>query len=333
MHITTVLWTPSLKTSGPVFRKKYIRHGKSKRVKSIGRIIDTFLIFLPQGEVTLSQLERSVVEVLAWQRLEELLCPPKPTPPPVTTPPLPARALLCPLVQDSHLQDWAVKSPTPSYSTQPVAMTYRIIRIGKGSHNHVDLSAYGHCNYVSQEHAAIFYDENTGHYELLNYSPHGTCVDGVQYRYDHSEKTVNHAPPPPLLQQVRAIINHRRSLQPERPPKEAMTDTPGQTLTRCDCKLGKAKTSTRGIPSPSSVGWEGGAVLHHGSHLRFGCLQFVFSIVEEASKADWVETTLSIYDKFFKQEEEEEEEEVKEEEEEEGDEDKKTKKEEKNSKS
>lgn len=286
-----------------------------------------------QGEVTLSQLERSVVEVLAWQRLEELLCPPKPTPPPVTTPPLPARALLCPLVQDSHLQDWAVKSPTPSYSTQPVAMTYRIIRIGKGSHNHVDLSAYGHCNYVSQEHAAIFYDENTGHYELLNYSPHGTCVDGVQYRYDHSEKTVNHAPPPPLLQQVRAIINHRRSLQPERPPKEAMTDTPGQTLTRCDCKLGKAKTSTRGIPSPSSVGWEGGAVLHHGSHLRFGCLQFVFSIVEEASKADWVETTLSIYDKFFKQEEEEEEEEVKEEEEEEGDEDKKTKKEEKNSKS
>lgn len=63
------------------------------------------------------------------------------------------------------------------------------------------------------------------------------------------------------------------------------------------------------------------------------CLQFVFSIVEEASKADWVETTLSIYDKFFKQEEEEEEEEVKEEEEEEGDEDKKTKKEEKNSKS
>lgn len=84
------------------------------------------------SEVSLSQLERSVVDVLAWQRLEELLCPPGPAPAPVVTQPLPAHALLCPLVPDSHLQDWAVKSPIPSYSSQPVAMTYRIIRIGKG---------------------------------------------------------------------------------------------------------------------------------------------------------------------------------------------------------
>lgn len=35
------------------------------------------------------------------------------------------------------------------------------------------------------------------------------------------------------------------------------------------------------------------------------CLQFVFSIMEEASKADWVNTTIKTYEKFFKQEEEE----------------------------
>ncbi|XP_045584379.1 PHD finger protein 12 [Procambarus clarkii] len=298
-------------------------------------------------EVSLSQLERSVVDVLAWQRLEELLCPPSPASAPIVTQPLPARALLCPLIPDSHLQDWAVKSPTPSYSSQPVAMTYRIIRIGKGSHNHVDLNAYGHCNYISQEHAAIFFDENTGHYELLNYSPHGTRVDSVLYRYDHSEKTVNHAPPPPLLQQVRAIINQRRGQLPDSPSGEVMTDTPGQTLYRCNCKLGKKKMGgSSKAASPSILGcggWEGGAVLHHGSHLKFGCLQFVFSIVEEASKADWIETTLSTYLKFFKQEEEEQEEEeaatkIKEEvdeDEEEDDEDEETtpRKEEKNSKS
>lgn len=39
------------------------------------------------------------------------------------------------------------------------------------------------------------------------------------------------------------------------------------------------------------------------------CIQFVFSIVEEASKADWVHTTLRTYEKFFKQAEEELEEE------------------------
>lgn len=276
-----------------------------------------------QADVTLSQLERSVVEVLAWQRLEELLCPPDPSAARVTTKPLPARALLCPLVPDSHLQDWAVKPPTPSYSTQPVPMTYRIIHIGKGSHNHADLSTYGHCNYISPEHAAIFYDENTGHYELLNYSPHGTLVDGIEYRYDHSEKTVSHAPPPPLLQQVRAIINQRRNIVPEKPSRDAMTDTPGQTLTRCNCKRGKLKPGPHNkSPNFGSGGWEGGAVLHHGSHLRFGCLQFVFSIVDEASKADWVQTTINTYDKFFKQEEEEQqqEEETKEEADEEEDE-------------
>ncbi|KAK3871172.1 hypothetical protein Pcinc_023666 [Petrolisthes cinctipes] len=285
-------------------------------------------------EVSLSQLERSVVDVLAWQRLEELLCPPGPSPPPVHTQPLPARALLCPLVPDApHLHDWAVKSPAPTYSSQPVPMAFRVLRIGKGSHNHLDLSKYGHCNYVSQEHAAIFFDENTGHYELLNYSGDGSRVDGVEYRYDPSDRTVHHAPPPPLLQQVRAIIDHKRrqsndasvtatTTMPggQHNRREAMTDSPAQTLTRCMCQRGKAKSGTigrwKGVSGTGTGsgggcggGWEGGAVLHHGSHLRFGCIQFVFSIVEEASKADWVHTTLRTYEKFFKQAEEEMEEE------------------------
>lgn len=65
------------------------------------------------------------------------------------------------------------------------------------------------------------------------------------------------------------------------------------------------------------------------------CLQFVFSIMEEASKADWVDTTLKTYERFFKQEEEEAEqeeevkikEEMEEEEEDEDEEEEKSKKE------
>ncbi|CAL4060416.1 unnamed protein product, partial [Meganyctiphanes norvegica] len=283
-------------------------------------------------DVSLSQLERSVVEVLAWQRLEELLCPPSPSPAvALTTPPLPARALLCPLVADDPMclpgSRTDIKQPK---NCNPVPMTYRILRIGKGSHNHVDLSTYGHCNYISQEHASIFYDENTGHYELINYSLHGTRVDSVMYKYDQSEKTVNSAPPPPLLQQVRAIIDSRRGIAPKSKDRAAMTDTPGQTLVRCDCKLRDDLNNSKSFSYEATGGWEGGAVLHHGSHLRFGCLQFVFSIVEDASKSSWVDATLTTYDKFFKQEEKEKEEE--EEEDDDGDdEDEKDKEKEKES--
>lgn len=48
---------------------------------------------------------------------------------------------------------------------------------------------------------------------------------------------------------------------------------------------------------------------HHSAVCICRCIQFVFSIVEEASKADWVHTTLRTYEKFFKQAEEELEEE------------------------
>ena len=35
----------------------------------------------------------------------------------------------------------------------------------------------------------------------------------------------------------------------------------------------------------SGAGWEGTALLHHGSYIKLGCMQFVFSIVEKATRA------------------------------------------------
>lgn len=72
----------------------------------------------------------------------------------------------------------------------------------------VCLSEFGHCNYISARQACIFYDkvsqispnysssstlnntpQATQDYELINYSEHGTVVDGVLYSCDFSHKS------------------------------------------------------------------------------------------------------------------------------------------------
>ena len=46
----------------------------------------------------------------------------------------------------------------------------------------------------------------------------------------------------------------------------------------CNCK-----TSSSSLIGGSGAGWEGTAVLHHGSYIKLGCVQFVFSLVDHAS--------------------------------------------------
>lgn len=47
--------------------------------------------------------------------------------------------------------------------------------------------------------------QNTKHYELLNYSEHGTTVDNVLYSCDFSEKA-SPSPPSGLVAKVQGII-------------------------------------------------------------------------------------------------------------------------------
>lgn len=47
----------------------------------------------------------------------------------------------------------------------------------------------------------------------------------------------------------------------------------------CGCKA-----SSSSLIGGSGAGWEGTALLHHGSYIKLGCLQFVFSIAEFAVK-------------------------------------------------
>jgi len=56
---------------------------------------------------------------------------------------------------------------------------------------------------------------------------------------------------------------------------------------KCSCR-----TSSSSLIGGSGAGWEGTALLNHGSYIKFGCLQFVFSITDFASVAATEATAL-----------------------------------------
>lgn len=108
-----------------------------------------------------------------------------------------ATALLCPLSGG--------KLPFPFHKSA----TY----IGTGSGVDFDLLGCGHCNYISTNHACIFVDQDTGDMELLNYSEHGSTVDGILYSCDISDKnpTPKEQPSPLTLDDVLAMGSGRRA--------------------------------------------------------------------------------------------------------------------------
>ena len=127
-------------------------------------------------------------------------------------------------------------------------MSYRTITVGVGAGAGLDLSQYGHCNYLSVKHATIYYDQLADCYELLNYSQHGTRVDEVVYGLD---------------------LSRHNTTQKNTAGGPVMSSHAG-TKAGCYCD------------GRSRPGCEGSALLHHGSLLQFGCLQFVFSLADSA---------------------------------------------------
>ncbi|XP_052238468.1 PHD finger protein 12-like isoform X2 [Dreissena polymorpha] len=225
------------------------------------------------ADLELSKLDDKLIQILAWQRLQQLM-PGKTSSTEserrrsgsinglLTTPGLQevqARAVLCPL----------------SGRGEAIPMPYRTLAIGTGADMDVCLRHYGQCNFISAKHAFIFYDETSKHYELLNYSEHGTTVDNVLYSCDFSDK-------PATTPQPSAVVAAVRHLNKQHKPKmkadERLTTSRASDLrVRCNCK-----GSSSSMIGGSGAGWEGTAILHHGSYIKLGCLQFVFSIVDHA---------------------------------------------------
>lgn len=62
-------------------------------------------------------------------------------------------------------------------------INYRSLSIGTSSSMDICLES-DQCQFLSEKHACIYYDEQTNHYELLNYSEYGTVVDNFLYGLD-----------------------------------------------------------------------------------------------------------------------------------------------------
>uniref|UniRef100_UPI0037E7BB36 PHD finger protein 12 isoform X3 n=1 Tax=Semicossyphus pulcher TaxID=241346 RepID=UPI0037E7BB36 len=255
------------------------------------------------GGIQLDKLDAEMIKLLAWQRIQQLFPPkvspitPPLLPPPPPPPPAPSAAMKPPSPRpDSQkkVQARAVFYPLTGKGGA-VSMCYRTLYIGSGADMDVCLTNYGHCNYISGKHACIFYDENTKHYELLNYSEHGTTVDNVLYSCDFSEKA-SPSPPSGLVAKVQGIIRRSKKREDDEGPSSVvgllpaggvMSSQPqGGSEPSCSCKA-----SSSSLIGGSGAGWEGTALLHHGSYIKLGCLQFVFSITEFASKQPKEEQT------------------------------------------
>ncbi|XP_047247409.1 PHD finger protein 12 isoform X2 [Girardinichthys multiradiatus] len=234
------------------------------------------------GGIELDKLDAEMIKLLAYQRIQQLF-PHKV----FNNPSLLATSNSSKLPPPHHdgqknVQARAVLYPLAGRG-DTINMCYRTLYIGSGADMDVCLTNYGHCSYISGKHACIFYDENTKHYELLNYSEHGTTVDNVLYSCDFSEKT-SLSPPSSLVAKVQGIIRRSKKRQDRvmgfMPAGGVMSSQPqGSVGSLCSCK-----GSSSSLIGGSGAGWEGTALLHHGSYIKLGCLQFVFSITEFADE-------------------------------------------------
>lgn len=227
------------------------------------------------ADLKLTKLDEKLINTLAWQRLQQL------TPSKSSTTDSQRINLGCingllrmPGLQE--VQARAVLCPL-SGNGEAVPMPYRTLSIGTGADMDVCLGQYGQCEFISARHAFIFYDENSKHYELLNYSEHGTTVDNVFYSCDFTDKPETSPQPSAIMAAVRHL-NSKFKLKMK--ANESLTLTP-RSLDKqllCSCK-----GSSSSLIGGSGAGWEGTAILHHGSYIKVGCIQFVFSIVDHAT--------------------------------------------------
>lgn len=121
---------------------------------------------------------------------------------------------------------------------------------------------------------------------MINYSEYGTQVNNVLYSCDFSEKPTTatvkkEEKPPQMITNVREIIDKKRKAQrPVKSNLEARMCASDGLGERSECQCGAVPQGGNG---DLTAGWEGTAVLNHGSLIKFGCITFVFSIVDCAS--------------------------------------------------
>ncbi|KAK4469782.1 hypothetical protein MN116_007300 [Schistosoma mekongi] len=185
------------------------------------------------------------------------------------------------------------------------------------------------CCFISPHHATIFYDDWTQHYELINYSEYGTRVDGIVYGNDVERKPAYIPESSDFVRRVRNLIKTApKELSPNyqqtssvvselcaSPPKRLMKMLSKRhedllhLTSVCDCTslhFGSSISELQNLFTNSNnesvvkemdsleettSGWEGTAMLRHGSVIQFGCYKFVFGLVNHALQSFPASTT------------------------------------------
>ncbi|XP_076664729.1 uncharacterized protein LOC143367002 isoform X4 [Andrena cerasifolii] len=208
-------------------------------------------------------LERPVLEALALQRLEQILDPNGED----------YDSINCHTVARAALFSLNHKPKPPTF------MIHKTLTIGSGPNCDLVLSNYGNCSFTSSKHAIIFFDECTKRYELLNYSEYGTVVDNVLYSCNYTgvvrdemkeetdERTQSITKEQETTDAVKAIIKEKVLHSQEQSERRRVL---------CKCNLAKYESKDT---DHFEEGWEGSAIVAHGSTLAFGCLMFVFNTI------------------------------------------------------
>ncbi|XP_038217535.1 PHD finger protein 12 [Zerene cesonia] len=139
----------------------------------------------------------------------------------------------------------------------------RLSSLTIGTHGECGLQLDPTCQHVSGRHAVIFRDEVTNHFELINYSEWGSCVNGVMYACD-----LSHYSDEPAVNGDGELAGLIKKTKPKFKLNGALTAPSGPA--ECACGTG----------APPSAAWEGSALVPHGALLQFGCLRYVFSITD-----------------------------------------------------
>ncbi len=145
-------------------------------------------------------------------------------------------------------------------------MTYRTLTIGTASNMDICLDT-NKCDFISDKHAYIYYDEQTNHYELLNYSENGTVVDNCLYGYDldPSDRDDDES-----MLSDSENINCADYMMSSKHRRHRVTGA-------VDCFCCRDEINSR---CDGENSWEGSAILSHGSRIRLGCVEFLFIIID-----------------------------------------------------
>lgn len=150
--------------------------------------------------------------------------------------------------------------------------------IGRGSSVHLDLSICGHCNFISNYHAVVYFDSRSHLWEIINYSRFGCRVNNVLVSFDVPKKALQNIlrddsdeETCPFHESVKSISKRQFALIDKEVIKSERADMLKSFYKNpCNCDPEEMNTNM------SSSGWNNSVPFGHGSLLKFGCISLVF---------------------------------------------------------